>query len=144
MYYTLPHFLVCWQPVVISKMSVVTSKKSADNQLYIFQYQCVYVCMFIEVFIQKIHLCILWNGINSDFVTCTSCFFYSQFRLCDAKFLFQRVPGCNGIADLSWKIVSGLVSLQLGPLIWETVSPRTLKPKLVNKVSIIQCLVIIG
>ena len=31
-----PDFLVCWQPVV-------TSKKSADNQLYIFQYQCVCV-----------------------------------------------------------------------------------------------------
>ena len=30
------------------------------------------------------------------------------------KFLFQRVPGCNNIADLSLKIVFGLISLQLG------------------------------
>ena len=30
---------------------------------------------------------------------------FTQFLLWDAKFLFQRVPGCNGIADLSWKIV---------------------------------------
>ena len=31
------------------------------------------------------------------------------------KFLFQRVPGCNSIADLSLKIVFfGLISLQLG------------------------------
>ena len=81
---------------------------------------------------------------NSDFVTCASCIFYSQFCLWDAKFLFQRVSGCNGIADLSWKIVSGLVSLHLDPLIWETASPRTHQPKFANKVSIIQCLVIIG
>ena len=39
---------------------------------------------------------------------------------------------------------SGLVSLQLDPLILETASPRTHKPKFVNKVSIIQCFVIIG
>ena len=37
----------------------------------------------------------------SDFVTCASCIFYSYFCLWDAKILFQRVPGCNGIADLS-------------------------------------------
>ena len=41
---------------------------------------------------------------HSDFVTCASCIFCSYFCLWDAKFLFQRVPGCNGIADLSWKI----------------------------------------
>ena len=34
----------------------------------------------------------------SDFVTCAS------FNFCD-MFLFQRVPGCNSMADLSLKIV---------------------------------------
>ena len=33
------------------------------------------------------------------------CIFCAQFCLWDAKFSFQRVPGCNGIADLSFKIV---------------------------------------
>ena len=37
----------------------------------------------------------------SNFVTCTSCIFFSIFCLWDAKFLFQGVPGCNGIVDLS-------------------------------------------
>ena len=59
-------------------------------------------------------------------------------------FISERVPGCNGIADLSRKKVSGLVSLQLDPLIWKTASPRTHKPKFVNNVIIIQCLLIIG
>ena len=41
----------------------------------------------------------------SDFVTCASCIFCAQFCLWDAKFLFQLVPGCNSIADLSLRIV---------------------------------------
>ena len=41
----------------------------------------------------------------SDFVTWASCIFCALFCLWDAKFLFQRVPGCNSIADLSLKIV---------------------------------------
>ena len=41
----------------------------------------------------------------SDFVTCASCIFCAEVCLWDAKFLFQRVPGCNSIADLSLKIV---------------------------------------
>ena len=31
------------------------------------------------------------------------------------------------------KWCSGLISLQLDPLVWETVSPRTQKPKIVNE-----------
>ena len=46
-----------------------------------------------------------WSASVSDFVTCTSCIFCAQFCLWDAKFLFQRVPGCNSVADLSLKIV---------------------------------------
>ena len=69
------------------------------------------------------------------------------------SFLFQRIPECNGIlsiyllvlprehfwqalmsiADLSWKIVFRLISLHLDPSIWETVSPKTHKPKIVNE-----------
>ena len=41
----------------------------------------------------------------SDFVTCASCTFCALFCPWDAKFLFQRVLGCNRIADLSLKIV---------------------------------------
>ena len=41
----------------------------------------------------------------SDFFIRASCIFYSLFCLCDAKFLFQRVPGCNGTADLPCKIM---------------------------------------
>ena len=44
------------------------------------------------------------------------------------QFLFQRVPGCNNIADLSFKLCSGLINLQLDSLISETASPRTNKP----------------
>ena len=62
-------------------------------------------------------------------------FFYLRILHClliiflwDAKSLFQRVPGCNGIANLSCKKCSGLISLQLDPLIWETASPRTHRP----------------
>ena len=60
------------------------------------------------------------------------------------SFYFSESQDAMVLQTCHEKIVSGLVSLQLGPLIWETVSPRTLKPKFVNKVSIIQCLVIIG
>ena len=41
----------------------------------------------------------------SDFVTCASCIFCTYFCLWDAKFLFQRVPWCNSIANLSLKTV---------------------------------------
>ena len=44
-------------------------------------------------------------------------------------FLFQRVPRCNSIADLSLKIVFWTPNA----LIWSTVSPRTHKPKIVNE-----------
>ena len=30
--------------------------------------------------------------------------------------LFQRVPGCNGIADLSWKIVFWTLKFAVGPI----------------------------
>ena len=46
-------------------------------------------------------------------------------------FLFQRVPGCNSIVDLSLKKCSGLISLQLDSLIWETASPRSHKLEIV-------------
>ena len=47
------------------------------------------------------------------------------------KFLFQGVPGCNDIADLSLKIVFGLVSLQLGLIdIWKQRVPGHISPKL--------------
>ena len=42
---------------------------------------------------------------DSDFFTCASCIFCAYFCLWDAKFLFQRVLGCNSIADLLLKIV---------------------------------------
>ena len=42
----------------------------------------------------------------------------------------HKVPGCNGIANLS---CSGLISLQLDPYIWKTASPRTHRPKIVNE-----------
>ena len=56
-----------------------------------------------------------WLEINlvGDFVTCASCIFCALFCLWDAKFLFQRVPGCNIVADLSIKIVFSAVILLL-------------------------------
>ena len=64
----------------------------------------------------------------SDFVTCASCIFYPQFFLWDAKFLFQRVLGCNGIPDLSRGIVFWTHKFGVGPI-----DPRIHKPKFVNK-----------
>ena len=46
------------------------------------------------------------------------------------KFLFQRVPGCNNIADLSLKIVFWTLKFAVGIL--KTASPRTHKLKIVN------------
>ena len=50
----------------------------------------------------------------SDFVTCAFCIFCASFCLCDAKFLFRRVRGCNSIADLSLKIVLGTHRFAVG------------------------------
>ena len=50
----------------------------------------------------------------SDFFTCASCIFCALFFLWDAKFLFQWVPECIGIADLSWKIVFWTHAVELG------------------------------
>ena len=58
---------------------------------------------------------------------------HPEFCLWDAKFLFQRVPGCNSIADLSLKVVFLTHKFQLDSLTWETASPRTHKPKIVNE-----------
>ena len=52
---------------------------------------------------------------HSDFVTCASCIICAEVCLWDAKFLFQRVTGCNSIADLSLKIVSWTHKFAVGP-----------------------------
>ena len=65
----------------------------------------------------------------SDFVTYASCIFCGQYCLWDAKFLFQPVPGCNIIADLSLKIVFWTHKFAVGLIDTETAS----KPKVVNE-----------
>ena len=45
-------------------------------------------------------------------------------------FLFQRVPGSNSVADLSFKIVFQTHKFAVGLIELETASPRTHKPKI--------------
>ena len=128
------------------KRLVTTAGDSLLTTSCIFSNTHVYMYVYRDFYTKK-YICVYYEMVfSSDFVTCASCIFYSQFCLWDAKILFKRDPVCNGIAYSSRKIVSGIASLQLDPLIWETASltPRTHKPKFIKKVSSIQCLGTIG
>ena len=71
---------------------------------------------------------------NSDFVTFACCIFWHNFVSGMQIILLQRVPGCNGIADLSLRIMFWTHSFAVGLIdTWETESPRTKGPKIVNE-----------
>ena len=49
------------------------------------------------------------------------------------SFYFSEAEDAMVLQTCHEKWCSGLISLQLDPLIWETASPRTHKPKIVNE-----------
>ena len=70
----------------------------------------------------------------SDLLPAHPASFAHNICLWDAKFLFQQVPGCNSIADLSLKLVFWTHKFSSwDSLIRGTASPRTHKPKIVNE-----------
>ena len=68
--------------------------------------------------------------IISDFVTCASCIFCAFFSGMQS-FLFQRVPGCSSIADLSLKIV--FCTHKFAVVLIDMGNRESHKPKIVNE-----------
>ena len=140
-----PDFLVCWQPVVTSKRLspakslLTTSCIFSNTNVYMYVYRDFYTKNTL-VYIMKWYLTVILlpahpASFTHKFVSGMQSFFY--FSESQNAMVLQI---CHKNSFWTCK----LTRFQLDPLIWETVSPRTHKHKFVNKVSILQCLVIIG
>ena len=92
--------------------------------------------MYIEIFIQKIHLCILCNGI--DFVTCASCILLKILTL-GCNVFISASPRMQWYCRLVMKNSAWTRKFAVGPIdMGNRESRDPIKPKFVNKVSIIQ------
>ena len=70
---------------------------------------------------------------NSDLLPAHPASFAYNFVSGMQSFYFSESEDAIVLQDLSLKKCSGLISFQLDSLIWETASPRTHKPKIVNE-----------
>ena len=106
-----------------------------DIIYYILEWNCTYILLLrILSLIYELSLGCTHIFVHSTVILLSaqpaSFQFCALFCLWDAKFLFQRVPRCNSIADLSliivfWTLPFGLTDLG--------VSPRNHKPKIINE-----------